>query len=114
MLKGRRIGIALTWLGIGVAILGIASYAYVGFFGSAVVHDETGEVASAVITNDRREQALMRLPGGLFFAVPDMEGTIEVRCRNGARARAGYVTGHMHTSVRVAGGAPCPQIAEER
>ena len=99
---------------IGVAGLGFAGLLYVGIFGSAAVHDETGEVTSAVVTNDREEQALLRLPGGLFFAVPRLEGTIEVRCRNGRRARWGYVTGYTHTAVRVSGAPACAHIAEER
>ena len=96
----------LAWVGTAIAGLGLAGLLYVVIFGSAVVHDDTGEVASAVVTNGREEQALLRLPGGLFFAVPRLEGTIEVRCRNGERARWGYVTGHLHTSVRVSGPTP--------
>jgi hypothetical protein len=101
----------LAWIGVGVAGLGLAGIFYVDLFGSVIVHDETGEVASAVVTNDREEQALWRLPGGLF-AVPGMEGTVEVRCRNGARARWGYVTGYMHTSVRVTGTVPCGRMVD--
>jgi hypothetical protein len=65
-----------------------------------------------MVTNGREEQALLRLPGGLFFAVPRLEGTIEVRCRNGARVRFGYVTGGMQTSVRVSGPVPCARIVD--
>ena len=92
--------------------LGLIGLLYVGVFGSAVVHDDTGEVVAAVITNDREEQALLRLPGGLFFAVPRLEGTIEVRCRNGARARWGYTTGYMHSAVRVIGTRPCARMVD--
>ena len=104
----------LAWIGLGIAGLGLAGIFYVGIFGSAVVHDDTGEVTSAVVTNGREEQALLRLPGGLFFAVPRLEGTIEVRCRNGAKGSWGYVTGYTHTAVRVSGSPPCTPIAEER
>lgn len=101
-----------AWIGIFMMVVAIAASAYVGFFGSAIVHDDTGGVASAVVTNDQGEQRLMRLPGGVFFAVPAMEGVIEVRCRNGRKAQAGYVTGHLHTSVRVVGDIPCERVAE--
>jgi hypothetical protein len=101
-------------VGIGVAALVFAGLVYVWFFGSAIVHDETGAVESAVITNDRQEQALIALPGGYFFAVPGMEGVIEVRCRGGARGRAGYVTGHFQTWVKVIGDAPCRRVVEWR
>lgn len=104
----------LRWSFITLAVLGLAACLYVGVFGSAVVQDETGEVVAAVITNDREEQTLLRLPGGLFFAVPKMEGTIEIRCRDGSRQRWGYVTGHMHTRLRVEPGAGCGRLVEAR
>lgn len=103
----------IYWIGLSVFLLAVAGCAYVLLFGSAVVRDETGEVVSAVITDDHREQAMTRLPGGIFFAIPDVEGTIEVRCRNGSSARAGYVHGSMHTSVRVVGDTRCGRIIEE-
>jgi hypothetical protein len=88
----------------------------VGWFwlaGSAVVVDETGGVTSAVVTDDSgTEQPLHRLWNGYFYAIPKMEGTIEVRCRNGARKQAGYVTGHVHTKIRVVGHKPCEQFIE--
>jgi hypothetical protein len=102
----------LRWSLIGLALLGLAGCLTVGILGSAVVHDETGEVVAAVITNDRQEQALLRLPGGHFFTVPAMEGVIEVRCRNGAKRQHGYVTGYMHTSVRVTGAVPCARVED--
>jgi len=104
----------LRWALIALALLGLARCLYVGLFGSAIVHDDTGEVVSAVITNALQEQALLRLPGGIFFAVPDMEGTIEIRCRDGSRQRWGYVTGSMQTRLRVEPGAGCGRLVEVR
>ncbi len=104
----------VRWTALGLVLPGFAGCVYVGTFGSAIVHDETGEVVGAVVTNDHREQALLRLPGRLFFAIPRMEGTIEVRCRNGAKARWGYVTGSVHTSIRVTGPIPCARVVEDR
>ena len=103
----------LRWSFITAAVLGLAGCLWVAVFGSAVVHDEAGAVVAAVITNDREEQALLRLPGGLFFTVPEMEGTIEIRCADGTRQRWGYVTGHMHTRLRVEPGPGCGRLVED-
>lgn len=101
-----------AWIGIGLAGLALAGLAYVGLFGLVVVHDETGAVTSAVLTDGRSEQALLRLPGDLFVGVPSLEGTVEVRCSNGARARRGYVTGYSRTLVRVIGSVPCGRMVD--
>ena len=84
---------------VGVVLIGLLIY--LALAGSAVVIDDTGDVASAVITNDRQEQSLTRLWDGHFYAIPHLEGTIEVRCHSGSRTRWGYVTGHIHTRIRV-------------
>ena len=81
--------------------------------GSAVVIDETGGVTSAVVTDTSgTEQPLYRLWNGYFYVIPNLEGTIEVRCQNGVRKRWGYVTDHMHTRIRVIGRAPCEQLVD--
>ena len=69
--------------------------------GSVVVVDRTGEVVEAVATNDLVEQPLFRLPGGTFYAIPEVEGEVEIRCRDGRKHRWGYVTGHSHTRLEV-------------
>ena len=102
----------LAKVGIALAGLGFAGAWYISVVRLVIVHDETGEVVSAVVTNDRSEQALWRLPFGLFVAVPGMEGIVEVRCRNGARTRWGYVTSYMDTSVRVVGEVPCARMLD--
>lgn len=100
------------WL-IGSAALMIAA-AYVWLAGSAVVVDETGGVQSAIVTNNGgSEQRLHRLWSGYFYAIPSVEGAIEVRCTNGARKQVGYVTGYLHTKVRVTGKQPCERIGED-
>ena len=91
----------------------VGAIGFLWLAGSAVVVDETGGVASAVITDSgRREQRLRRLWGGYFYAIPDMEGTIDVRCTNGVRKQQGYVTGHMHTKIRVSGRSPCERVLD--
>jgi len=78
--------------------------------GSAVVIDNTDQVASAAITdggNPPTEARLYRLWNGHFYGIPGFEGVIEVRCRNGLRKQWGYVTRHLHTTVRLMGQTPC-------
>lgn len=98
-----------------VALVAVSSaLGYVWFAGSAVVVDETGGVTSAVITNtDGVEQPLHQLWSGYFYAIPKVEGTVEVRCRDGSRKQWGYVTGHMHTKLRVGGQTPCARVIED-
>lgn len=96
---------------MGAAALVLAG-GYLALAGSAVVKDETGGVVSAVVTNDQSEQPIRRLWSGYFYAIPHLEGTIEIRCRNGMRKRAGYVTRHLHTTVKVAGNTPCEGVVE--
>jgi hypothetical protein len=99
-----------VWL-IGTLSLALLGHLYLTFVGSAVVVDETGGVVSAVITDhDGREQPLSRLWDGYFYAIPDLEGTIEIRCRDGSRKSWGYVTGNMHTKIRVVGNRPCERV----
>ena len=99
------------WL-IGVALL-MAAGAFVWTAGSAVVIDETGGVETAVVTNGGgADQKLHQLLKGYFYAMPQLEGTIEVRCSNGLRKQAGYVTGSVHTTVRVLGKTPCERLVE--
>ncbi len=87
---------------------------YIRLAGSAVVLDETKSVVSAFITtSDGRQQQLHRLWSGYFYAIPRLEGTIEVRCRDGSRKDWGYVTGSMHTQIRVVGDTPCARLVEE-
>ena len=93
-------------------MLGFGGCAYIAVSGSTIVHDDIGAVASAIITNDDVERPLWRLPGGTFFAFPAFDGVIEVRCKDGSKAQAGYVTAGLHTSVRVVGSGPC-RVSEE-
>lgn len=96
------------------AVLAMLVGGYLWLAGSAVVIDETGDVESAVVaTSDGREQPLYRVWSGIFYTIPQLEGTIEVRCTNGSRARSGYVTRYWHARIRVTGGAPCARLVDE-
>ena len=107
---GKRLSNPIPWL-LGGATLAIAG-GYLWLAGSAVVIDETGGVLSAVVTNDEAEQPLRRLWSGYFYAIPELEGTIEIRCRNGVQKQWGYVTGNMHTKIRVVGQTPCARVVD--
>lgn len=99
---------------VGVLALAILLYATLWVAGSAMVFDKGGHVISAVVTNDGGStQPLHHLPFGTFYAIPQMEGTIEVRCDDGSRHQEGYVTGNMHTWIRVDPGPGCGRIAED-
>lgn len=101
----------IPWLLALIAVAAVSLYVWIA--GSAVVSDETGGVDSAVvITGAGAEQPLRRLWSGYFYAIPDLEGSIEVRCRNGVRKQWGYVTPHMHTKIRVAGPTPCAELVD--
>lgn len=100
----------LPWLIGAFALVSLAAFFWLA--GSMVVIDETGDVEMAVAGNGSPEQALHRLWGGYFYAIPRVEGTIEVRCRNGVRKQVGYVTRHMHTTVKVIGTKPCERLVK--
>lgn len=99
---------------MGASVLALAAFVYVWWLaGSAVVVDETDGVESAFITTSNgREQPLHQLWSGYFYAIPRLEGTIEVRCRDGTRKSWGYVTGHMNTKIRVVGATPCARLVD--
>lgn len=99
------------WLIGGSALFLALMYLWIA--GSAVVVDETGGVESAVVTNGGgRYQPLYELWSGYFYTIPAMEGVIEVRCKGGVRKQFGYVTGSIHTKIRVTGGKPCEKVAD--
>jgi len=103
----------LAYLVVGTAIL-LLPWACISMAGSAVVVDETEGVESAyVVTGGGEEQQLHRLWSGYFYAIPRLEGTIEVRCRDGSRKKWGYVTDFVHTKIRVVGQTPCERLIHD-
>jgi len=99
------------WIALGVVTVLFTAFVYVQFAGSAVVIDETGRVRSAsIVTGDGRTQPLHQLWDGYFYAIPNLEGSIELRCDDGVTKQWGYVTGHMHTEIRVVGRTSCAQV----
>ena len=100
-----------VFLGAGVATAIAGAVLWVAR--SAVVMDKNGQVVSVVVTNaGGTVQSLYRLPGGNFYAIPAMEGVIEIRCRDGSKQQRGYVTGNLHTWLRVDPGSGCGKIVE--
>jgi hypothetical protein len=105
----NRLSSPIAWL-LGAALL-LVSGVFLWLSGSAVVIDDTGGVTSAFATNGHGQyQRLHRLWKGRFYAIPRLEGTIEVRCENGVRKRWGYVTPNMHATIRIVGNTPCARI----
>jgi hypothetical protein len=87
---------------------------YLWPLGSIVVVDQTSGVTSAVIMNSAgAEQRLHKLWPGYFYAVPQIEGAVELRCHNGMRKLSGYVTPHMHTAIQVSGRTPCAKSEDD-
>ena len=107
----HRLSNPIPWL-LGVALL-LVGGVFLWLSGSAVVVDDTGGVSSAFVTDGHgRYQRLYRLWKGRFYAIPKLEGTIEVRCENGVRKQWGYVTPNMHTTIRVVGNTPCARVID--
>ena len=79
--------------------------------GTVIVRDKGGDVVAAHVVAHGRSQALWRLPGGLFVAIPQMEGTVEIRCRDGSTQQQGYVTSHTNTWL-VVDGPGCGRLRE--
>jgi hypothetical protein len=101
-------GLAILIAAVAIVLLGTA---YLGIAGSAVVVDETGGVESAfVVTGNGREQQLSQLWSGYFYAIPRLEGSIQVRCHDGSTKEGGYVSGNLHTKIRVVGDTPCARL----
>ena len=90
----------------------LAAALYVAIAGTVIVHGNTSNVVSAVILNDQTKHSLWRLPGGMFFGIPQFDGYVEVHCKDGSKSADGYVTGGLHSSFTVVSGHPCV-IAEE-
>jgi hypothetical protein len=99
----------------GGSVVVLAAFVYFWWLaGSVVVVDETTGVESAFIAaSNGREQPLHKLWRGYFYAIPQLEGTIAVRCR-GTMKRWGYATSHMDTKIRVVGDRPCARLVEVR
>jgi hypothetical protein len=111
MLERLSIG-GLATLIAAVAIPAVVA-AYLWLAGSVVVVDKTRGVEDAfVVTSSGSEQQLSELWSGYFYAIPRLEGTIQIRCQGGLMKEAGYVTGHMHTKIRIVGDRPCERVEE--
>jgi hypothetical protein len=105
--------IRIAWGSLGAILIALVAYVAFWVMGSAVVLDRSGQITSAIITTGGGpKQALHALPFGVFYTVPQFEGSIEVRCRDGSHQQYGYVTGHFHTWLRLEVGQSCQEIEE--
>lgn len=105
----------MLWGGMSATLFALLAYATFWIMGSAVVIDRSGQITSAMVTtggDKPRVQPMYALPFGAFYTVPRLEGTITVRCRDGSQAQWGYVTGRMHTWLRLEAGQACGMIKE--
>jgi len=99
----------LSW--VSLPLLLVALLASIWVSGSVVVLDETAGVQQAWLTNQSGfEQRLTGPWGDRFFGIPKLEGEIELRCRDGAVLRAGYVGPGLHTWIKVLGPSPCQDV----
>jgi len=87
----------------GAAFLGLLLHG----MGLMVVRDSTGQVVGATATNDIDVQPLYSMPGGVFIGFPQLEGVIEIRCKDGSRRQNWYITRSYPTWVTVTGVHPC-------
>jgi len=102
--------VAAQWLGLALLVLAAA---YISLAGAAIVEDETNGVETAFIVDSvGGRQPLQRVWTGYFYAIPKLEGTIQVRCRGGVRKEWGYITGYSNLKLRVVGDRPCARLVE--
>jgi hypothetical protein len=73
------------------AVIALAG-AYLALSGSVILRDPRSEIASAHIIDGWDQRQELAVVGFAYFAVPKLEGTIEIKFVNGKVARNGYVT----------------------
>lgn len=94
------------WLLVPMGVVALLTAAgSVWLLGSAVVIDETGRVTRANIFDGfGNRRTLHKLWPGYFFAFPSAaDSSIHIRCGNGMEYRRGYVSSHLHETIRVVG-----------
>jgi FlaG/FlaF family flagellin (archaellin) len=106
-----RVAIFSPKAGLVAAFIILSAWAYVWLAGSVIVVDETQGVQTVVLTtNGGPDQNLYKIWSGFFFAIPQHDGAIEVRCRNGILKTWDYFSANMHTTLKVVGATPCAQL----
>ncbi|MFP1131054.1 hypothetical protein [Asticcacaulis sp. W401b] len=98
---------------LGFATLILVSMAWFYMKGSTLISGDTDKIAFAEIVSGVRTQKLTRLPGGIFFAFPRIEGGIETICRQGGQVKAGYATPHLHTRLVARVDGTCVKFVED-
>jgi hypothetical protein len=94
------------------ALVALLLWAWLFVAGTVVVIDRGGAVVRAELLGWQGARPLRRLPGGLFVGIPGGDGSVRLRCRDGAAREIGYVTGGLHTWVRVPGREGCAGARE--
>jgi hypothetical protein len=82
------------------------------FMGSVVLVDRSGQIVSAtIVASDGISQPLHRMPAHIFAAVPNIEGEIAIRCRDGSARRGDYVTPHQNVWITIKSDGGCGKSA---
>ncbi len=96
-----------------VAMVVMMVFAFVAIQGVVKVNDYSGQVIAARVSNVwGAYQPLHEIFDGTWVTIPRLEGSIEVRCRDGSERNMGYVTQHMSTSVEVPKGGNCADVRD--
>lgn len=107
MFKRYRLLLSLT-----AALLALFLSGWLYVTGTVMVVDSSGAVVRAEILGWHGPRPLRRLPGGLFIGLPSGDGSVRIHCRGGAVRDIGYVSGAIHTWVRVPKGEGCAGARE--
>lgn len=85
-MRTRRVGL------LAAAAILIASVVTLLFTGSVVLFDLHDKVASAHLVDGWGHRQDLATVGFAYVAVPHLEGTVEIKCKDGTTVRSGYVT----------------------
>lgn len=89
-----------------VMVAVVCAWLFAALIGLTVVRDVSGDVISAVVTDDVQKYPMMRLSGGVFVGVAKVEGYVLVRCSYGDAIGAGFVTQGLFVRETVDGCRP--------
>lgn len=94
------------WSAIGAVII-LLMVGVFSFIGSLVRQI----VSATIVASDGASQPLHRMPGHIFAAVPNIEGEIATRCRDGSASKGDYVTPHQNVWIKIKSDGGCGKSA---
>lgn len=92
---------------LSAAIIVVGSALSLAFRGSVILVDVQREVKAAEIVDGWGQRQELTSLGIAYAGVPRLEGTVEIRCRNGKVIRRGYVTPGVPTWQQMAEDGEC-------